>query len=508
MTEQEYLASIAERKRSETDGYPAVVRTTDPLLIRVNPVSLLVNDTNFYAKIKTGLAFNGYYIYSSGLGTHIAEVKLPDITEQVTIDGQNIKRNKPWSDSKVQEKASEFLDRLEARIAIMPSTNAIKEAIDRLCWQTHYDLTQSDTDFVRSFADQGFTQTIGIDYKKVGTTAVPTNCYPAETLYPIRVTAFDSAHEITGSSGSTVITYGSLYDVATKLDTLDTDFNSKIGTLNNNIKDTNDATLSSSMNKIAINLRADGSGANEEYTISKALRDKAGNDEKSVSGAVYQQTQLEQEHFETISEDQLGAFGATIQVEGAPRTNKTLFDSLGSYGEYNEDSLSRTIGTKNDVYNEGTLFSVNRSISNKLGAFDEKDSSNSYTNEENVYNYIYYGDSGNLNDFSAIGRLRNIQERIGLKSDTESSDSLFGKIAGVKGDTSYIGRDTTTTNKLWYDVLHNAGVGDSTAATAASLKGKVDNICTKINNVYLTATDTGQTLPSIRSWSSNGHWGT
>ena len=76
------MASIKEVEDWISKGtYPHVARTSDPLIVRVSRFSLLVNDTNFYAKVKNGLGYKGYLIYSSGLGTPILEESATNETE-------------------------------------------------------------------------------------------------------------------------------------------------------------------------------------------------------------------------------------------------------------------------------------------------------------------------------------------------------------------------------------------------------------------------------------------
>lgn len=429
MTEDEYLNSIRGRKYE----YPIVLRTADPLLIRVNRTSLLVDNTNFFAKVKCGLAYNGYYIYSSGLGTPIAEVDLgkESITQQIMPDGTVVNKNQAWSDSTIAGKAEEFLNHLEARIYIMPSTNAIKEAIDRFCWQMHYDNTETPAELPEGFAD--------IQIDKINSNNFKT-------------------------------------------------FKGYFLDMNANIT------------KVADNLK----GSDDTFTVVKALREAG---QSSVSGSVYQQTQLEQQHFTTISDTKLGAFGSI--------GNRNLFDTIGK---------ACTTDWGDNVGTLGTVIDVN----NKLGDFNKKDNNNDpitktlYETIGNSYAQISSGD--NICDkLTSIGEdadstnmklgdfhpsADTVASRIGVPGDIESTDSLFGRVKAVKTDTGYIGRNPDNPSTLWYDVLHYAGTQNAGSFTPTSLAGKVDTIYTKINNVYLTATDTGQTLPSIRSWSSNGHWGT
>ena len=56
-----------------SNKYPRVVRMSDPLVLRLTTQSLLIGNTNFYAKVKMGYYFNGFQIYSSGSGTAIYE---------------------------------------------------------------------------------------------------------------------------------------------------------------------------------------------------------------------------------------------------------------------------------------------------------------------------------------------------------------------------------------------------------------------------------------------------
>lgn len=357
MTEDEYLESI----RGRTYDYPIVLRTADPLLIRVNRTSLLVNNTNFFAKVKCGLAYNGYYIYSSGLGTQIAEVDLgkESITQQTMPDGTVVNKNQAWSDSTIAGKAEEFLNHLEARIYIMPSTNAIKEAIDRFCWQMHYDNTETPAELPEGFAD------IQID-------KIDNNNFKTFKGYFL-------------------------------------DMNANFVALNTQLG--NDANLVNiSITNVANNLRGTG-----EYTISKALRESG---QSSVSGAVYQQTQLEQQHFTTISDTQLGDFG----VNG----NRTLCDTIGS---------ACTVDWGADVRTLSTVLNVN----NKLGAF---------------------GDTGEANDVT-------VYKTLGTPNDNSSDTTVFGKIAGVSGQVATVDGNVSTIN------TSIGSSGDTASETSTTLFGKL-----------------------------------
>ena len=481
MTEQEYLAEIAGRKEGkgvDQGDYPAVVRTTDPLLIRISPVSLLVDNTNFYAKIKIGLAFNGYYIYSSGLGTPIAEVNLDSttVTEQTTQDGTQINKVKTWSEDTVEKMAKDFLDHLEARIAIMPSTNAIKEAIDRFCWQMHYDITKT----ARITPPEYFAENIVID-RVDPSGQIPDAQHPESQIETFK--------------GYTM--YNSIIKIASNIKDDDLDTYTLSRALREDEKDNNNNIVKYS-HSVAISLREDTDD------------DK----QSSVSQAVHDQTDLEAEQFDDISNNKLGDFGSG--GEGASAyIHKTLYGAIGAYAETDDYTQTVTNGVEivsnkiGGYSGDGTGATIYKSLgavadyaSGKTNVFGRLYEINDNVSDVGVDVGLV---SNKLGNFTASDTLAS---RVGTSGDTESATSLFGKIAGVKGDTNCIGRDATTSSKLWYDVLHYSGTQDAGSFSPNSMMGKVNTIYTKINDVYLTAGDTGQTLPSIRSWSSNGHWGT
>lgn len=195
------MASIEEVEGWISDGtYPHVARTSDPLIVRVSRFSLLVNDTNFYAKVKNGLGYKGYLIYSSGLGTPILEESATNETEFLNNDtfkkfisesGRNT--DKLYEDTAnmqvfLQDAAKSWLDTLELEIVKQPNDNAIKKAIDRLCWQLHYDITESHTDFATVFKDNDFAN-------------VQIDRYPMETEY------WDGITLTTAISDSAGVTY-------------------------------------------------------------------------------------------------------------------------------------------------------------------------------------------------------------------------------------------------------------------------------------------------------------
>jgi hypothetical protein len=284
------LASIKEVEDwISSRTYPHVARTSDPLIVRVSRFSLLVNDTNFYAKIKNGLGYKGYLIYSSGLGTPILEESATNETEffsndafkkAISDNGTNTKDKFYESTERVQtvlqDAAQSWLDTLELEIAKQPNDNAIKKAIDRLCWQLHYDITESHTNFPEVFKDNDFGD-VQIDWDKNDT-------WNGKT---VNESVFDNYTAISTSvtDGSSIISGGSSLDgVRLSISTFRTDLNTTFSTFDDNLNGTLTSTantIKTSVDKVGTNLKADS----DEYTISKALRDSATSD-KSVSNQV------------------------------------------------------------------------------------------------------------------------------------------------------------------------------------------------------------------------------
>ena len=423
MTEQGYLDSISSRS---DDDYPAVVKISDPLLIRLSPDSLMISDTTFYAKVKYGLAFSGYVIYSSGLGTPIIEVDLTKEYSKSSSSGDNVQRNKDDVLKELVKRAAEFLDKLEARVATSESANAIKESIDRLCWQLHYDITKSKTNFVTAFEDQGFSKSVtSVDGWSSSSTVV------GRTLYDY----FGWTGTIT-NNGST-LEYG----------------NGLIGMTE----------------KVAWNLKHD----NETYSISKALRE---DNEVSVSNATHEQTVLEQQHFTQISVNQLGAFGAEHD-SGTPNagTYRTLFDTLNygapnaGYSNTDNKSLAMTVGTdvigssEHQSTYDKTIIAYDKTIDGKIG--DSSSGAGSATlfaraKEISETKLGSAGDSGN-NTTTVFGKINNISTDIGNSSDS-ASDTLFGLSNNIKKKSDSLsyavlgGTDYTSapTDNIYTALLH------------------------------------------------------
>lgn len=143
-------------------SYPSVVRTVDPLVIRIEPLSLLVGDTNFYAKIKNGVAFTGFTIYASGLGTPIYEQTVSGTNTKTISGGTVVAVSNSEVVSKLTNAAKAWLDALEDSFSNIETENTIKSAIDRLCWQLHYDLTHTSTTTLPTGMDNITIDTDGV----------------------------------------------------------------------------------------------------------------------------------------------------------------------------------------------------------------------------------------------------------------------------------------------------------------------------------------------------------
>lgn len=132
--------------------YPIVFRVADPLLVRVSELSLLVGNTNFYAKVKYGQRFKGFLIYCTGLGLPIYTENLSDsaIYNEIKESTSNIRMYANYSDSikedAIRRLAISWIDKLQDKINEQHTGSSVKEAIDRLCWQLHVDVTGSTKD--------------------------------------------------------------------------------------------------------------------------------------------------------------------------------------------------------------------------------------------------------------------------------------------------------------------------------------------------------------------------
>lgn len=298
----------------EEQTYPIVHRIVDPLVIRPSRFALQVNDTTYYAKVKFGVQFCGFLVYISGIGYNFYEYKDEELTQRWSKtskqSGQSISSTEVQR--QLEEEAETWINNLQDAILALKSGSELKKAIDRLCWQMHYDLTQSDTDFTQ-FEDFSDVEIDKTDSQHIVHTIYDTINSSATT---IGTAVGDGANVIIGSSTDS----NGLWLVSNSISTLNTALtDASTGAIKTQIGDklvgSADTCISSRLNKIATNIKGDS----DTYTISVALRESS---QSSVSGATYQQTQLELEHFTTISTNQLGAFGTG--------GNGTLYSTLGT----------------------------------------------------------------------------------------------------------------------------------------------------------------------------------
>ena len=392
-------ASIPDDLRNDilNGNYPHVARTADPLLVRPDALSLMVSDTVYHARVKLGLGCKGYYIYASGLGTAVyenvytsnGEFNIEFGTTDSTPDSDAIKA--------IKDKAKEWLDELEVAIASHPSDNSIKKAIDRLCWQMHYDITESHLNFPEAFSDNDFAD-------------VKIDRYPLDSTYFDGYTLKTTISDVAGvehssellPSGEVVVKVtdeGYFKDTSDKIkdfddhmtkNAYDTDSDGamkKLQTIVSHFDDhlTKGAWDSSNgaLNKIATKLVPDG---NDYYSISECLRDKQTiNDTTTFSIArslresgnnsvpIQEQIRLETQEIK----NGLGANGSINTTVSAIKTNSdTVVARIGDFGgdtilgrlmriDDDLDTVKTNTGTA--ATNTGTIATNTGTIADKIG---------------------------------------------------------------------------------------------------------------------------------------------
>lgn len=332
--------------------YPHVARVADPLLVRVDQLSLMVADVVYHARIKLGLGGKGFYIYASGLGTAIYENMFMHDKNDVKFNAEFGVSSDDTDESilsKIAEKAEDWLDALEVAIASKQSDNPIKKAIDRMCWQLHYDITESHANFPVMFKSDDFSD-------------VKIDRYPIDDVmwwdgYTLKSTISDAAgvvRENDQPSSHTIIEKGYFSNSAQNLKNLDDHLNAgaysdtegSIKKLDDHFNDSQtgsitkmtlaigafDTNATTKLGSIATKLVPDG----DYYSISECLRDKQAingkttfsiarslreGSEDSVSQATYDQTQLESQRFTNI-DNTLGT--------PSDSTANTIFGSISS----------------------------------------------------------------------------------------------------------------------------------------------------------------------------------
>lgn len=285
-----------------SDNYPYLVRMSDPLIIRLDKLSILVGNTNFYAKINKGYYFTGFQVYVSGLGTPVYQREISVESTNKTMPNGDEVRISGEDEAYIISEAKKWLDALETEIAESTNDNSIQTAIDTLRWQLHYDLTKTNT---------SAPETIIID-KAVSAITLP--------------------------------------DMSTSLTT-------GIGTLTDRLAPVGN-TVYQSISAVATSLK----DTTDTYTISRALRESS---DHSVSSSIKEQTDLIDTEFSTV-EDTLGSssdtpsdgslFGTLNRVDDQIGTdsNETVIqklngiDSSTSGVSTDVSSIKDSIGTASD----------------------------------------------------------------------------------------------------------------------------------------------------------------
>jgi hypothetical protein len=293
-----------------SDSYPHVAKISDPLLVRLDALSLQVGDSVYHAKIKYGNAFKGYNIYVSGTNMPIVEINIDETVlnkrtaEECHLSSTSIKTSESQRKNVIKDVyAKVWLDELEEAIANAKGSSEIKQAIDRLNWQMHYDTTESDTnlpDTLENFSD--------VDIDTSGGTHIPTMASDLNTKIQ------DVGDQMTGSSSGSG--GRSLSDVVNKLYDINSSIgsvNTTIGEMDSNMNNGTTGTLvklrrsisddSLNENSIYKALKGTSSGNGySDFSVVTALRETR---EDSVSGATDARTTMENNEFDDI-EGRLG----------------------------------------------------------------------------------------------------------------------------------------------------------------------------------------------------------
>lgn len=377
--------------------YPHVARIADPLLVRIDQLSLMVADVVYHARIKLGLGGKGFYIYASGLGTAIYENMFMHDKNDVKFNAEfGVSSNDPDEDIllKIAWKAEDWLDALEVEIASKQSDNPIKKAIDRMCWQLHYDITESHANFPVMFKSDDFSD-------------VKIDRYPLDSTYFDGYTLKTTISDIAGvehssellPSGQVVVNVtneGYFSETSDRIQAFDDhmtknayDTNSDgamkklqtiIGGFDNHLTKGAWSSDSGALNKIATKLVPDG---NDYYSISECLRDKDGNNTYSIARSlrdgstsdvsVSNQVKLQMDSLHTdlgqngSINTSLNAVKSSVDnvktVEDSIKTDtNTIVSKIGSY------STNTIIGCLTEIMDSNSTVSSNTgTIIDKIG---------------------------------------------------------------------------------------------------------------------------------------------
>ena len=312
------------------NNYPRVVRLSDPLLIRLDKLSLQVDNTIYHVKIKYGNSFKGFNVYVSGTNMPIYENNISEFElNSKTLEYNNL--SAPGINTSEDQRrvvianvyAKKWLDDLEEVIANSKESSAIKKAIDRLTWQIHYDITKSSSNLPQTLDD---FSNVDIDY--------------AEPTFK------DMASSISGE----------LSDIDNSLGDLDSDMtnatNGALIQIKKSISDTGEYSIYKALKG------ATGGSGYSNFSVVTALREAS--DPYSVAGATYEQTQLESAEFTDI-DTRLGQPGTGNSIWDSVNTIDGNVGSRGSGSTVIERLGQPTSG--NDIWN--TVNKVNINIGEK-----------------------------------------------------------------------------------------------------------------------------------------------
>ena len=445
-----------------SDSYPHVAKISDPLLVRLDALSLQVGDSVYHAKIKYGNSFKGYNIYVSGTNMPIVEVNINETVlnkktaEECHLSSTSIKTSESQRKNVIREfYAKIWLDELEEAIANAKGSSELKQAIDRLNWQIHYDTTESSTllpEVLDNFSD--------VDIDTTGGTHIPTMARELNTQIQ------DVGDQITGSSSgsggkSLSDLADGMYDINSSIGNVNTSIgnvNTSIGTMDSNMNNGTTGTLiklrrsisddSANESSIYKALRGSSDGVGySNYSVVTALREF---EEDSVSGATEYRTTMENNEFDDI-EGRLGEpgtgnsiWGTVYNMNGNSATQsttlwthaKTVDSNVGTVPSGGKTVIERLGSPSGSDNIWGTVNNVDRNLGNKgngRALIDRVGETSIGTNSvlgelDAIYTNYCTGSSGTASDHSNIAGLVNsvrlLQENIG---DFTSNNEYTGK---------------------------------------------------------------------------------
>lgn len=221
-----------------SSSYPNLVRMSDPLVIRLTNLSMMIGNTNLYAKIKKGYYFNGFQIYVSGSGTAIYEQSMSN--SKTTMPNGDKVNVAGVSDAQIINAAKAWLDEVETQIAESTNDNSIQSAIDNLRWQMHYDISKTAATIPESitvdktaFTISDFYTGLSTDVQGVRDRIAPASKTVYESISDVaqRLKADNDTYTISKAlreSGQSSVSK-SIYDQTTLIDTEFTSVESTLG---------------------------------------------------------------------------------------------------------------------------------------------------------------------------------------------------------------------------------------------------------------------------------------